>query len=302
MIDGKYNSTHDISSDGIADLLIPEAVQKTAFPSPSTPTIEMPSTPYPTTDIRIPVAPTRSPSPTIEMVIHGNSSEVFVFGSSGGGGGSRYPNTMPSYSGPPTITRPPSSNLTFEEDGMTQTSSTIGSMLLATDPNVQATQAALNSSTTWSPGATTSTTFGFSSSAFTSSTMSVRFLYDDEDEEGFGDADTDGDVQDERLLEGDEWPESVIEMRSCSFEGNTGTATIMVASYSNDLSMSDQDPGVLGQTDDVFSSGANARQGSPPLAHSIHLMLEDTTFMVSVPVWLECSLFLLMSLYTYLIL
>lgn len=66
--------------------------------------------------------------------------------------------------------------------------------------------------------------------------------------------------------------------------------------------MSDQDPGVLGQTDDVFSSGANARQGSPPLAHSIHLMLEDTTFMVSVPVWLECSLFLLMSLYTYLIL
>ncbi len=66
-------------------------------------------------------------------------------------------------------------------------------------------------------------------------------------------------------------------------QGNIGSASIMVSSHSDNLSRAQQDPGTLTQSDDLFTAEPEVRQGSTsgPLAHSIHLTLEDTTFAVS---------------------
>ncbi|KAL7522094.1 hypothetical protein ACHAWX_006779 [Stephanocyclus meneghinianus] len=75
-----------------------------------------------------------------------------------------------------------------------------------------------------------------------------------------------------RLLKVDNTPKSIIKLLSCSFRENTGPATIILTSQHD--KMTTKDTGVFAQNDDIFE----ARAGDVPMVHSIHLMLEDSTF------------------------
>ncbi|KAL7547651.1 hypothetical protein ACHAWF_010936 [Thalassiosira exigua] len=89
-------------------------------------------------------------------------------------------------------------------------------------------------------------------------------------------------------------PRSIVSLERCSFRGNKGNATIMVSSFSDELTLEDQDPGVLTHNDDLLNADndglggagpvdanrppAEEAAGPAPIAHSIHLALRDTTF------------------------
>jgi hypothetical protein len=88
-------------------------------------------------------------------------------------------------------------------------------------------------------------------------------------------------TSDHRFLEVDNTPKSIVKIQSCSFHDNSGTATILMTSHYGD--MKSTGAGVLGQTDDVFSAATGVRSSDVPMAHSIHLVLENTSFDVSEP-------------------
>eukprot|EP00804_Cyclotella_cryptica_P001420 CCRYP_003674-RB/>CCRYP_003674-RB protein AED:0.04 eAED:0.04 QI:199/1/1/1/0.8/0.5/6/2230/1315 len=265
----------------------------TANPSPapnSEPTTDAPNTPFPTTVLRIPASPTVSPQPTMEANVLDPPPE---------GGG---------YTGPPTLTSSVVENIT-------ETYSTEGSFLLPTTVG-SGTTAFVDSSTTWhgtieSTSTTYSTAFG--AVVETGGTDNDDGQTDDDggqtDDAGQtnddggqttddGVVNTDDGGQDDgsynddfapRLLELDSLsfdvetdetrslkvdiiPKSIIKIRSCSFRANTGPATIILTSQHD--KMVTKDAGVLAQNDDIF----DARAGNVPMAHSIHLALEDSTF------------------------
>lgn len=74
-------------------------------------------------------------------------------------------------------------------------------------------------------------------------------------------------------------PRSIVSIERCSFAGNKGSATIMVSSFWDELSLDEQDPGVLNHNDDLFTGDMPNRDlESKPLAHSVHLSIRETTF------------------------
>ena len=88
-------------------------------------------------------------------------------------------------------------------------------------------------------------------------------------------------VEDEnRVLEADNAPKSIIKILSCFFHDNAGSATILMTSHYGEMVANDA--GVLEQADDVFNAAAGTRVGGVPMAHSIHMVLEETMFDVSV--------------------
>eukprot|EP00584_Thalassiosira_punctigera_P008549 CAMPEP_0172533466 /NCGR_PEP_ID=MMETSP1067-20121228/6161_1 /TAXON_ID=265564 ORGANISM="Thalassiosira punctigera, Strain Tpunct2005C2" /NCGR_SAMPLE_ID=MMETSP1067 /ASSEMBLY_ACC=CAM_ASM_000444 /LENGTH=1104 /DNA_ID=CAMNT_0013318113 /DNA_START=66 /DNA_END=3380 /DNA_ORIENTATION=+ len=76
-------------------------------------------------------------------------------------------------------------------------------------------------------------------------------------------------------------PRSIVSIEKCLFRRNKGNATIMVSSFSEELTLVEQDPGVLNHNDDLLNGNADGMMrdfGVRPLAHSIHLSIKETTF------------------------
>ena len=249
---------NDVNEDDILqqfyeDVITPAPITANPSPAPNTePTTEAPITPIPTTALRIQPMPTSSPVPTLSLNLLNPIPER---------GG---------YTGPPTLP---------EEE--TETSSTEGSFLLPTTTG-SGTTAFVNPSTTWAGnlGSTTTThSTTYSSSEPFEGDDFVSVENDEENmDDGFRRKRTRGKGS-TRFLEVDSAPKSIIKLQSCHFHGNTGSATILMTSHYGEMETTDA--GVLEQTDDVFSAATGSRSGDIPMAHSIHMALENTMFDVS---------------------
>jgi hypothetical protein len=271
---GRYTESDDTLLQFYQENSTPAPV--TARPSPHPDSPDPPTTPYPTTALRIPIQPTSSPHPTVA------ANKLYP------------PPELGAYSGPPTISS--------IEENVTDTDPT--SFLLPTTVG-SGTTAFVDSSTTWngfmgsSSTTTHSTSFGFNGTDDDTDDFMAEHGGEDSDD-GLGEVvdlamtspppgrreldssyynDVDlypYEVVDDARLLLSATPKSIVKIKSCIFHDNMGTASIIMTSYFGE--MDTNDAGVLGQNDDVFS--ARDLQ-DVPMAHSVHLTMEDTRFEVS---------------------
>lgn len=277
VINGKYSGTHTayydyemdddtvdvgssgggnpMGSDANEDDLLQNFYEDLTTPAPITARpsgAEAPTTQYPTTALRMPPIPTISPAPSVAANLLNPIPEK---------GG---------YTGPPT--EEPALN---DDD-----SSSADAPFLLTTTTGTGTTATVDPSTTWSGDlhsttTTHSTSFGaaggnetddFLVTVAATTTPAARKRLR---------------TSNHRVLEVGNTPRSIVKIQSCSFHDNSGTATILMTSHYGEMEITDA--GVLGQMDDVFSAATGVRAGDVPMAHSIHLVLENTSFDVSKP-------------------
>lgn len=244
----------DVLQQFYEDVITPAPITANPTPAPNTePTTEAPATPIPTTALRILPVPTISPAPSLSI------NKLIPIPEGGG------------YTGPPT--------LPAEEP---ETDPTEGSFLLPAT-TVSGSTVFVNPSTTWSGNLDATTTTVSTTFSTTTEQDDAFFSVGGGEDDGFANDDgfmrnLDSTQDSSRSLEVDNLPKAIITMHSCHFHGNTGSATILMTSHHGE--METQDAGVLGQTDDVFSEAASVR-ADVPMAHSIHMAVENSVFDVS---------------------
>eukprot|EP00578_Thalassiosira_sp_NH16_P016670 CAMPEP_0181113666 /NCGR_PEP_ID=MMETSP1071-20121207/20468_1 /TAXON_ID=35127 /ORGANISM="Thalassiosira sp., Strain NH16" /LENGTH=1480 /DNA_ID=CAMNT_0023197717 /DNA_START=10 /DNA_END=4452 /DNA_ORIENTATION=- len=73
-------------------------------------------------------------------------------------------------------------------------------------------------------------------------------------------------------------PRSMISIEKCSFRGNKGSATIMISSYSDELTPAEPDPGVLNHNNGTADDGDSDSGGNVMRTSSIHIAIKETAF------------------------
>jgi hypothetical protein len=309
IINGRYRGTHTgyynypngtADDDNDDDVFLQQFYQEVTTPPPITanptpapndlPTTPMPVTPIPTTELRLPLTPTSSPVPTVE-------ANRMTLPERGG------------YTGPPTEV--PLLTTAATESFLLPTTTGTGSTAYV-DPSTTW-GGDLGSTTT-----THSTSFGFNGTddfmedgnATMAEGGNVTVVEDgngtivedggDMGDDGNmgddGDIGDDGNVEDDgniaddgnmgddgierQLQQTNNEPSSIIKLQSCTFRRNAGSASILVASYYDEMEKSDA--GVLEGEDDVFGAvEGRGLEEDAPVVHSIHLVVEESVFEVS---------------------